>query len=157
MRATTRSSRCASRRAIAPSAASSRPRYDPVEAGLSFTCKLGTEIDFLGRAAVEKAKAAGPSRRLVSFALEDPDVMVWGGELLVRDGVAAGQATSGAWGATLGAGVGLAWVQAPEGETADAAYVRSGDYQLDVGGRRIPVTVSLKPLFDPSGERLRPS
>ncbi len=133
------------------------PEVDPVEAGLSFTCKLGTEIDFLGRAAVEKAKAAGPSRRLVSFALEDPDVMVWGGELLVRDGVAAGQATSGAWGATLGAGVGLAWVQAPEGETADAAYVRSGDYQLDVGGRRIPVTVSLKPLFDPSGERLRPS
>ena len=133
------------------------PEVDPVEAGLSFTCKLGTEIDFLGRAAVEKAKAAGPSRRLVSFALEDPDVMVWGGELLVRDGVAAGQATSGAWGATLGAGVGLAWVQAPEGETADAAYVRSGDYQLDVGGRRIPVAVSLKPLFDPSGERLRPS
>ncbi len=132
------------------------PEVDPVEAGLSFTCKLGTDIDFLGRAAVEKAKAAGPSRRLVSFALSDPDVMVWGGELLVRDGVAAGQATSGAWGATVGSAVGLAWVQAPDGVTADAAYVRDGNYQLDVGGRRIPVTVSLKPLFDPSGEKLRP-
>ena len=39
------------------------PEVDPVEAGLSFTCKLATDIDFLGRAAVEKAKAAGPSRR----------------------------------------------------------------------------------------------
>lgn len=133
------------------------PEVDPVEAGLSFTCKLSTDIDFLGRAAVEKVKAKGPSRRLVSFALEDPDVMVWGGELLVRDGVAAGQATSGAWGATLGAGVGLAWVHAPDGDTADAAYVRAGDYQLDVGGQRIPVTVSLKPPFDPSGARLRPA
>ncbi|MDX6231962.1 MAG: hypothetical protein QOH68_930 [Nocardioidaceae bacterium] len=132
------------------------PEVNPVEAGLSFTCKLGTDIDFLGRAAVEKAKAAGPSRRLVSFALEDPDVMVWGGELLVRDGVAAGQATSGAWGATLGTGVGLAWVQAPAGVTADAAYVRAGAYELDVGGRRIPLTVSLKPLLDPAGERIKP-
>ncbi len=133
------------------------PEVNPVEAGLTFTCKLGSGIDFLGRAAVEQAKAVGPSRRLVSFALADPDVMVWGGELVVRDGVPAGQATSGAWGATLGTGVGLAWVQAPEGVTADAAYVRAGDYQLDVGGRRISLTVSLKPLLDPAGERLRPS
>ena len=41
--------------------------------------------------------------------------MIWGGELLVRDGVAAGQAMSGSWGATIGAGVGLAWVNAPDG------------------------------------------
>ena len=131
------------------------PEVDPVEAGLSFTCKLGTDIDFLGRSAVEKAKAVGPSRRLVSFALEDPDVMVWGGELLVRDGVAAGQVMSGAWGATLGTGVGLAWVQGADGTTVDAAFVRAGDYELDVGGRRVPVTVSLKPLFDPMGERIK--
>ena len=81
--------------------------------------------------------------------------MVWGGELLVRDGVPAGQATSGAWGATLGTGVGLAWVHAADGATADAAYVRAGDYELDVGGRRVPVSVSLRPLFDPAGERIK--
>ncbi|MEJ7636067.1 FAD-dependent oxidoreductase [Aeromicrobium sp.] len=132
------------------------PEVDPVEAGLSFTCKLGTDVDFLGRKAVEKVKAAGPSRRLVSFALDDPDVMVWGGELLIRDGVAAGQVTSGSWGATLGTGVGLAWVQAPVGGKVDAAYVRAGDYQLDVGGRRVPARVSLKPLFDPAGDKIRP-
>jgi glycine cleavage system aminomethyltransferase T/glycine/D-amino acid oxidase-like deaminating enzyme len=133
------------------------PEVDPVEAGLTFTCKLGTDIDFLGRGAVEKAKAAGPSRRLASFVCEDPDAMIWGGELLIRDGIAVGQATSGAWGATLSAGVGLAWVNAPAGEVADAAYVRGGSYQLDVGGRRIPVRVSLKPLFDPDGAKIRPA
>jgi glycine cleavage system aminomethyltransferase T/glycine/D-amino acid oxidase-like deaminating enzyme len=133
------------------------PEVDPVEAGLSFTCKLGTDIDFLGREAVEKAKAAGPSRRLVSFAVDDPDVMVWGGELLVRDGEPAGQVMSAAWGATLGTGVGLAWVQPPAGEVATPAYVREGRYQLDVGGRRVPARVSLRPLLDPDGERLRPA
>ncbi len=132
------------------------PEVDPVEAGLTFTCKLGTDIDFLGRSAVESAKATGPSRRLVSFVCDDGKVMTWGGELLVRDGVAVGQATSGAWGQTLGACVGLAWVQAPEGVKADAAFVRAGRYQLDVGGRRIPVRVTLKPLYDPSGEKIRP-
>ncbi len=131
------------------------PEVNPVEAGLSFTCKLATDIDFIGRSAVEKAKADGPSRRLVSFVCDDPDVMIWGGELLVRDGVAAGQAMSGSWGATIGSGVGLAWVNAPDGQIADAAYVRDGAYELDVGGRLIPVQVSLKPLFDPAGDKIR--
>lgn len=138
------------------------PEVDPVEAGLSFTCKLATDIDFLGRSAVEKIKAAGPGRRLVSFALDTVpdswrDVMVWGGELLVRDGVAVGQVMSGAWGATIGASVGLAWVQAPEDAIADAAFVRAGDYQLDVGGRLVPARVSLRPLHDPAGDAIRAS
>ena len=38
--------------------------------------------------------------------------MLWGGELIMRDGVVAGQATSAAWGETTGACVGLAYVGA---------------------------------------------
>ena len=79
------------------------PDYNPVEAGLLFACKLGTGIGFLGREAVEKAKAEGPRRKLVSLVLNDPGTMLWGGELVLREGVAVGQVTSGAWGATLGA------------------------------------------------------
>src|SRR6185437_12427291 len=41
------------------------PDYGPVEAGLLFACKLKGDVDFLGRAAVEEARAAGPGRRLV--------------------------------------------------------------------------------------------
>ena len=62
------------------------PDYNPVEAGLTFACKLGGSIGFLGREAVEKARADGPRRRLVSVVLGDPEVMMWGGELLLRDG-----------------------------------------------------------------------
>ena len=37
------------------------PDYNPVEAGLLFACKLKTDIPFLGREAVERARAAGPA------------------------------------------------------------------------------------------------
>ena len=53
------------------------PNDNPVEAGLLFTCKLTSDIEFLGRAAVERAKAEGPRRRLVSFAVDSADPMLW--------------------------------------------------------------------------------
>ena len=37
------------------------PDYNPAEAGLLFACKLKTGIGFLGREAVEQARAAGPA------------------------------------------------------------------------------------------------
>lgn len=132
------------------------PDYGPVEAGLTFACKLRTDIGFLGREAVEKAKGAGPRRRLVSFAVSDPAAMLWGGELVLRDGQPVGQVTSAAWGEAMGACVGLAYVQDPASETVSRDWVGSGDYQVNVGGQMFPVAVSLRPLFDPDNTRVRP-
>jgi heterotetrameric sarcosine oxidase gamma subunit len=131
------------------------PDYDPVEAGLLFACKLKTDIDFLGRAGVEQAKARGPRRRLVSLVLDDPDVLLWGGELLLRDGAALGQVTSAAWGETLGASVGLAYLRHPDGGVVTADFARAGSYQVDAGGQRCPATVQLRPPLDPAGQRLQ--
>ncbi|KMO78442.1 GcvT family protein [Mycolicibacterium chlorophenolicum] len=131
------------------------PSENPVEAGLLFACKLGTDIGFLGRDAVERARAEGPRRKLVGFRVETPDPMLWGGELILRDGAVAGQATSAAWGETTGACVGLAYLRAADGAVVDADWVRSGDYQVSVGGVLHPISVSLRPLYDPAGERVR--
>ncbi|MGZ8723461.1 MAG: aminomethyltransferase family protein, partial [Aeromicrobium sp.] len=125
------------------------PDFNPVEAGLLFACKLKTDVDFLGRTAVETARAEGPARRLVSFVCEEPDSMLWGGELVLRDGVAAGQVMSAAWGETVGASVGLAYITAPEGQTASADYLRAGDYEINVGGDLVSVRVLLKAPHDP--------
>ena len=84
-----------------------------------------------------------------------PDVMIWGGELVLRDGVAVGQVTSGAWGETLGACVGLAYVRHPDGEVLTPDQVRAGEYQVNVGGRLYPAAVGLRPPFDPAGDRVR--
>ena len=130
------------------------PDYGPVEAGLLFACKLKTDIGFLGRDAVEKARAAGPRQRLVSIVLDDSDVMMWGGELLLRDGVAAGLVTSAAWGATIGASVAMAYVRHPGGDVVTPDYLRSGHYQVNVGGQVSGARVSLRPPFDPDGEKV---
>ena len=125
------------------------PEHNPVEAGLTFACKLDGDVGFLGRAAVERARAEGVRRRLVSFVVEDPAPMLWGGELLRRDGVAVGQVTSAAWGETVGACVGLGYVADPAGPTT-RDWAREGDYTVDVGGSVHAVRVGLgAPLPQP--------
>ena len=151
------------------------PDYNPVEAGLLFACKLGTDISFLGREAVEKARAEGPRRKLVSLVLGEPGAgprpgpphtpahvpepaaggAMWGGELVLRDGVAVGQVMSGAWGQTLGAYVGLAYVRHPGGGVVTAAHLREGADQDNVAGDIRPATVHLRPPYDPAGTRVR--
>jgi len=130
------------------------PDHSPVEAGLLFACKLKTDIDFLGRAALEEARARGPRWRLLSFVLDDPEPMLWGGELMLRDGVAVGQVTSAAWGETLGACVGLGYVADPTGVTS-RDWARDGSYTVNVGGSVHPVTVGLRAPYDPDNERVR--
>ncbi|GAC1520151.1 MAG: FAD-dependent oxidoreductase [Marmoricola sp.] len=131
------------------------PVNNPVEAGLLFACKLKTEVDFIGRAAVEQVRATGPRRRLVSLAVTDPAVMMWGGELILRDGVAAGQVTSAAWGATTGASVGLGYLWSTDGTPVTLDWIRAGSYQVTVGGSLVDMTVSTRTLYDPDSIRVR--
>ena len=131
------------------------PNDNPVEAGLLFACKLNSGHDFLGRSAVERAKAEGPRRRLVSFAVADAEPMLWGGELIRRDGEVAGQVSSAAWGATVGCSVGLGYVRSPDGEIVTPHWLRAGDYTVDVGGQVHPIRVSLSAIYDPGNNRVR--
>jgi glycine cleavage system aminomethyltransferase T len=77
----------------------------------------------------------------VSFVLDDPEPMVWGGELVLRDGEPAGQVTSAAYGATVGASVGLALLRAD-------APVRQDDldrsaFAIDLAGTTYPARLTL--------------
>lgn len=81
--------------------------------------------------------------------------MLWGGELVLRDGIAAGQVTSAAWGETLGRCVGLAYLWDPDGGPTDARWISEGSYAVSVGGDVYPVMASTKPPFDPAGHKIR--
>src|SRR5262249_7685172 len=124
-------------------------------------CKLGTDINFLGREAVEKARAEGPRRNLVSLVLEAGDVphparcALWGGELVLRDGKPAGQMMSGAWGEALGAYVGLAYVRHPEGAVVTPAYLRAATYQCNVAPAPPPPAPPPPPSLLPATPRAR--
>src|SRR5262249_41225023 len=141
------------------------PDYGPVEAGLGFACKLRTDISFLGREAVEKARADGPRRRLVSPVASDRQTIMWGGGRVLRDGPAVGEGTPSAWGggqvtgAAGGEGRGLTGGWASFGDPAGARvtrdFVRTVSSRVNGGGEIQAVRVSLRPPFDPSGERVR--
>ena len=48
------------------------PEETPYEAGLGFAVRLDKGVDFIGREALEAAKAAGPRKRLRCLVLDDP-------------------------------------------------------------------------------------
>ena len=110
MPATTRWNRCGSRRVIARGAASSRPDYNPYEAGLGFAVKLD-KGDFIGRDALVAAKGKPPARRLLGFVATTSETpLAHGGELILRNGEPAGEVTSAAYGHTVGGIVALGYV-----------------------------------------------
>ena len=89
----------------------------------------------------------------MSFVLDDPEPVLWGGERFFRDGVCVGYTTSGAYGHTLGASVALGYLDLG-GEPVTRELVESGDYEVDVAGERVGARASLRPLFDPERERI---
>lgn len=131
------------------------PDYNPVEAGLTFTCKLRSDVAFLGRESVEKARSEGVRRKLVSVVLDDEETMLWGGELVLRDGEAVGQITSAGWGETLGACVGLAYIWRADETIVTRDYLETGRYEVVVGGGTSEARLHLRSPYDPNGDKVK--
>jgi len=125
----------------------------PLEAGLGFFVDFDKPGGFIGREALLRRKETGLKYRLVQFLLDDPEPLLYGGEPIYRNGQWAGHLNSGGYGHTLGGAVGLGSVENEEGVTAE--YIRSGTYEIEVAGTRYPAKASLRPLYDPQGERVR--
>ena len=122
-----------------------------LEAGLGFAVKTA-KPDFIGRDVVLRKKDEGLKQRMVQFLLNDPEPLLYHNEPILRDGQIVGYLSSGAYGHHLGAAVGMGYVPC-DGESA--AQVLASDYEIDVAGIRVGATASLKPLYDPSAERVR--
>ena len=65
-----------------------------------------------------------------------------------------GRVSSAAYGHTLGRCVALGYVTAPEPGTPPSWY-RSGSYEIEIAGERVPADASLRPMYDPASERPR--
>ena len=89
------------------------PDYTPYEAGLGFAVSLKKKADFIGRAALEKAKAAGPKRKLITLLVDAP-VQLYGGEATHRGGKVLGVTSSAGWGHTIGKAVAFGYVAAED-------------------------------------------
>ena len=125
-----------------------------LEAGLGFAVDLNKPGGFLGKDAVVAQKAAGPlKKRLVQILVQDPEALLFHAEVLWRDGVAVGYVRAASYGHTLGGAVGLAMIEA--GVPIDQAYLDGGRWEVDVAGRRYPAIASLRPLYDPTNQRVK--
>lgn len=130
--------------------------YDtPLECGMGFVCDFNKEIHFIGREALLKQKESRSfmKKRLVQFLLKDPEAMLYHHEPILRNGEIVGHLTSGNYGHTLGGSVGLGYVESEEEVTKE--YLESGKIEIDVGGTRIPASVSLIAMYDPKATRMR--
>jgi 4-methylaminobutanoate oxidase (formaldehyde-forming) len=130
------------------------PTDHVIEAGLGFAVALDKPGGFVGRDAVAAQLAAGPpSRRLVQVRLLDPEPLLFHAEVVHGDGRPVGYVRSASYGHTLGGAVGLAMVDL--GEPIDAAAIAGTRWEVDVASRLVPATVSLRPMYDPTSERVR--
>jgi len=125
-----------------------------VAAGLSFAVDMEKPGGFMGRDRVASQLAARPlNRRLVQILIDDPEPLMFHGEVVHRNGEPVGYVRAASYGFTVGGAVGLTMVEADKPVTGE--YLRNGVWEVEIAERKYPATVSIKPLYDPSSERVR--
>jgi 4-methylaminobutanoate oxidase (formaldehyde-forming) len=125
----------------------------PYQVGLDFACKPGKPVPFLGRDAYLARKAENTGPFLCAIKLREQAPLLHHNEPVLRDGKVAGFITSGAYGYSVGAAVGLCFVSMPEGATSKAA-IETGSYAVMVEGRMVDADISLAPFHDPKSTRM---
>ncbi len=113
----------------------------PLESGLAWTVAWEPETrDFIGRAALEKQKAAGVTRKLVGLVLEERGVLRNHLKVFV-DGLEAGEITSGSFSPSLGRAIAFARVGSEAGEHCT----------VEVRGKQLPARI-VRPPFVRNGK-----
>jgi 4-methylaminobutanoate oxidase (formaldehyde-forming) len=126
----------------------------PLEAGLGFAVAFDKNADFIGRDALLKQKAEKKlAKRLLQFALEDPEPLLYHNEPIYRDGALVGHTSSAAYGHHLGRAIAMGYVRHEGG--VDSDYITAGKWEIDVGLKRFAAKASLRPLYDPTSARMK--
>ncbi len=112
----------------------------PLESGLGWTVAWEpAERDFIGRAALEAQRGAGPARKLVGLLLEDRGVLRAHQRVVTPAG--DGEVTSGSFSPTLGRSIGFARVPRDAGDRL----------KVEVRGRLLEARV-VRPPFVRNGK-----
>ena len=125
----------------------------PFEAGLGFAVSLKDGRDFIGRDALLAGRDAPLKKRMASFVCDDASVILVGRETILREGAPVGYLTSAGFGHTIGKPIGMGYLRRAEG--VDESWIASGRFALVVAGEKTSCRVSMEPLVDPKGARVR--
>ncbi len=122
-----------------------------IQAGLSFAAKPDAS-DFIGRHSFLQQKAAGlPDRRLVQFKLDDPEPLLYHNEPIVMDKHIVGYLSSGMYGHSVGAAVGMGYVAVPE---LAVDRIKEATFEIEIAKERFSAQASLRAFYDPSSSRM---
>lgn len=111
----------------------------PYDAGLGRVVKLDKPMGFVGRAALEKAAAEGPKRRLVGLQVEGRGIARH--DYPVHAGARrTGTVTSGTQSPTLGSAIAMAYVAPGDAEVGTSL-------EVEIRGVRVPARVVPIPFY----------
>ncbi len=132
----------------------------PLEAGLGFAIAWDKQRDFIGRAALEAQRHEPRTRRLIQFRLEDPDLLAYHDEPIRRDGELVGRVTSAMWSYTEDRCLAMGYVTHltaadPEPQAVTKSWLEAGSFDIEIAGRRIAATPSIRSFYDPANQRVR--
>lgn len=112
---------------------------NPLEAGLGWTVKFD-KPDFVGKAALERVRERGLTRRLVGFEMKGRGVARHGYDLLDLESKRRGTCTSGSPSPTLGKAIGLGYLPIEMKAIGTQFFV-------DCRGKKIPAEVVKTPFY----------
>ncbi len=111
----------------------------PFDAGLGRVVKLDKPADFVGRAALAKVAADGPTRRLVGLTVEGRGIARHGYPVHVGER-RSGVVTSGTQSPTLGVPIAMAYVAPDDAETGTIV-------DIEIRGARVPARIVPLPFY----------
>ena len=123
-----------------------RPIYGPFEAGLGRYVDF-RKNDFIGRQAALRDREAGPIRCLVAFVVDAVDADCIGDEPVWHEGKVVGWITSGDFCHHAGKSLALGYIP--------AKLAAADRFEVEILGERRTATLAQRPVFDPSGKRMR--
>jgi dimethylglycine dehydrogenase len=125
-----------------------RPDFTAAESGLDAFVAFDKEAEFIGKRAAREERAAGPKKKLVTLVVETKDVDCIADEPIFHEGKCVGYVTSGGYGHWVKKSLALGYV--PTALAKDGTRL-----QVELLGDFYDATVTAKPLYDPSGRRMR--
>jgi dimethylglycine dehydrogenase len=124
------------------------PDYTCAETGLDRFISFKKEADFIGRAAAEAERDAGPARKLCAFEVEATDADVNAYEPVWLDGKVVGFCTSGGYSHYAQKSIAQAFVPV---DKAEAGL----EVEIEILGKMCKATLITEVLFDADGARMR--
>lgn len=119
---------------------------NPLEADQAWAVRFEKK-DFIGKMALAAVSERGLRNKLVGFVMQDGAVPR-DGDPVVLNGRPVGRVTSSRMSPTIRKGFGMAWVPIELAE-------EGSEITIQMDGRNALARVSLQPVYDPEGRRLR--